>query len=289
YILSRYHITDAAAFYSGQDFWNVPNDPSQGDANVKQPPYYLTTTMPGGKPTFSLTTTFVPRQGPNLAAFMAVDSTASENYGKLRILRMPANTPIPGPGQAQNAFQSRFAGELNLLGVGASSVRYGNLLTLPYAGGLVYIEPVYIQVAAGGGQEPYPILQRVLVSFGSEIGVARTLDEALAQVFGKEQTTDNQQQQQEQQTEQNQQQEETSALQTAINEAQQAYDDATKALQSDPPNWEEFGKAQQRLDEALEKLRTAGVQAPVTPTPTPSPTGSPEPTESPTPAPSGSP
>lgn len=287
YILSRYHITDAAAFYSGQDFWNVPNDPSQGDANVKQPPYYLTTTMPGGKPTFSLTTTFVPRQGPNLAAFMAVDSTASENYGKLRILRMPANTPIPGPGQAQNAFQSRFAGELNLLGVGASSVRYGNLLTLPYAGGLVYIEPVYIQVAAGGGQEPYPILQRVLVSFGSEIGVARTLDEALAQVFGKEQTTDNQQQQQQEQ--QTEQQQEASALQTAINEAQQAYDDATKALQSDPPNWEEFGKAQQRLDEALEKLRTAGVQAPVTPTPTPSPTGSPEPTESPTPAPSGSP
>src|SRR5690606_12118599 len=77
YILSRYHITDAAAFYSGQDFWNVPNDPSQGDQNVKQPPYYLTTTMPGGQPTFSLTTTFVPRQGPNLAAFMAVDSTAS--------------------------------------------------------------------------------------------------------------------------------------------------------------------------------------------------------------------
>ena len=55
-------------------------------------------------------------------------------------------------------------------------VRYGNLLTLPYAGGLVYIEPVYIQVAAGGGQEPYPILQRVLVSFGSKIGVGRTLE-----------------------------------------------------------------------------------------------------------------
>ncbi|MFD2349027.1 hypothetical protein ACFSTC_05925 [Nonomuraea ferruginea] len=181
---------------------------------------------------------------------------------------MPSNTPIPGPGQAQNAFQSRFAGELNLLGVGASSVRYGNLLTLPYAGGLVYIEPVYIQVAAGGGQEPYPILQRVLVSFGSEIGVARNLDEALAQVFGKEQTTGDQQQQQSQENQQQEnQQQQQSALQTAIGDAQKAYDDATKALQSDPPNWEEFGKAQQRLDDALEKLRTAGVQAPVTPTP----------------------
>ncbi|MFC5817245.1 UPF0182 family membrane protein [Nonomuraea harbinensis] len=292
YTLSRYHITDAAAFYSGQDFWNVPNDPSQGEQNVKQPPYYLTTTMPGDQPKFSLTTTFVPRQGPNLAAFMAVDSTAGDGYGKLRILRMPSNTPIPGPGQAQNAFQSRFAGELNLLGVGASSVRYGNLLTLPYAGGLVYIEPVYIQVAAGGGQEPYPILQRVLVSFGSEIGVARNLDEALAQVFGKEQTTGDQQQQQSQENQQQEnQQQQQSALQTAIGDAQKAYDDATKALQSDPPNWEEFGKAQQRLDDALEKLRTAGVQAPVTPTPSPtgSPSPSPSPTGSATPAPTESP
>ncbi|MFG1948085.1 UPF0182 family protein [Nonomuraea sp. NPDC048826] len=295
YTLSRYHITDAAAFYSGQDFWNVPNDPSQGDQNVKQPPYYLTTTMPGGEPTFSLTTTFVPRQGPNLAAFMAVDSTAGDGYGKLRILRMPSNTPIPGPGQAQNAFQSRFAGELNLLGVGASSVRYGNLLTLPYAGGLVYVEPVYIQVAAGGGQEPYPILQRVLVSFGSEIGVARTLNEALGQVFGTEDTQNDQQQQQPNQENQQQQQQGTSALQAAIGEAQKAYDDATKALQSDPPNWEEFGKAQQRLDEALEKLRTAGVTPSVSPTPAPtgspapSPSGSPSPTGSPAPSPSQSP
>ncbi len=291
YTLSRYHITDAAAFYSGQDFWNVPNDPSQGDRNIKQPPYYLTTTMPGGPPTFSLTTTFVPREGPNLAAFMAVDSTAGPNYGKLRILRMPSNSPIPGPGQAQNAFQSRFAGELNLLGVGASSVRYGNLLTLPYAGGLVYIEPVYIQVAAGGGQEPYPILQRVLVSFGSKIGVDRTLEGALAQVFGGEQQTQTDEnaqenaQQEEQKTENNQ----ATALTTAISEAEKAYDDAQKALQSDPPNWVEYGKAQQRLDDALEKLKTAGTAPAPSASPSASPTGTPAPTPTPTGSPAPSP
>jgi uncharacterized protein len=287
YTLSRYHITDAAAFYSGQDFWNVPNDPSQGDRNIKQPPYYLTTTMPGGQPTFSLTTTFVPRQGPNLAAFMAVDSTAGPNYGQLRILRMPSNTPIPGPGQAQNSFQSRFAGELNLLGVGASSVRYGNLLTLPYAGGLVYIEPVYIQVAAGGGQEPYPILQRVLVSFGSRIGVGRTLEEGLTEVFGGEQqeTTERQP------TDENRQQQpaETTALSAAISEAQTAYDDAQKALQANPPDWDAYGKAQEKLDAALEKLKTMGAAPSPSATPTTSPTASPTAAPNGTPAPSATP
>ncbi|MEO3888238.1 UPF0182 family protein [Nonomuraea sp. B5E05] len=278
YTLSRYHITDPAAFYSGQDFWNVPNDPTQGEQNVKQPPYYLTTTMPGGTPTFSLTTTFVPRQGPNLAAFMAVDSSSGSGYGRMRILRMPSSTPIPGPGQAQNAFQSRFAGELNLLGVGASSVRYGNLLTLPYAGGLVYVEPVYIQVAAGGGQEPYPILQRILVSFGSKIGVARTLEEALQEVFGGEQQQQQQPQENEQQTQPNQA---NTALNSAIANAKKAYDDAQKALQASPPDWDAYGDAQKRLEEALKTLEGANKQEPA-PTGTPSPSPSATPSATPT-------
>ncbi|MEV4806520.1 UPF0182 family protein [Nonomuraea sp. NPDC049421] len=297
YTLSRYHITDPAAFYSGQDFWNVPNDPTQGEKNIKQPPYYLTTTMPGGQPTFSLTTTFVPRQGPNLAAFMAVDSSASGEYGRMRILRMPSSTPIPGPGQAQNAFQSRFAGELNLLGVGASSVRYGNLLTLPYAGGLVYIEPVYIQVAAGGGQEPYPILQRILVSFGSKIGVARTLEEALQEVFGGEQQQQQQEQEQTDEQQQAQPDQASTALNTAISNAQKAYSDAQKALQASPPDWDAYGDAQKRLEEALEALKGANAQPQSSPSPTPSgsppasPPASPSatPTDSPPAAPSASP
>ena len=28
-MLARYHVTDADAFYGGQDFWRVPNDPTQ--------------------------------------------------------------------------------------------------------------------------------------------------------------------------------------------------------------------------------------------------------------------
>src|SRR5690625_5554655 len=45
-LLSRYHVTDAASFYSGGNFWNIPNDPTAGSANAPQPPYYLTMQMP---------------------------------------------------------------------------------------------------------------------------------------------------------------------------------------------------------------------------------------------------
>ncbi|MFI9847274.1 UPF0182 family protein [Nonomuraea sp. NPDC051941] len=283
YTLSRYHITNPAAFYNGQDFWNVPGDPTQNDKNIKQPPYYLTTTMPGGTPTFSLTTTFVPRQGSaNLSAFMAVDSSAGSGYGRLRILRMPSNTPIPGPGQVQNAFQSRLAGQLNVMGVGSSSLRYGNLLTLPYAGGLLYVEPVYVQVAAGGGQEPYPILQRVLVSYGNKIGVGPDLEKALAEVFG------GQQQQPNTPTEQNVPNQANTAINSAIANAKKAYEDAQKALQSSPPNWDAYGEAQKRLEEALKALEGANAQQPK-PSATPSATPSASPSATPSVAPSSAP
>ena len=45
-LLTQYHVTDAEAFYTGQDFWRVPDDPTK-TVDVLQPPYYLTLTMPG--------------------------------------------------------------------------------------------------------------------------------------------------------------------------------------------------------------------------------------------------
>ncbi|GGQ21861.1 UPF0182 protein [Streptosporangium pseudovulgare] len=278
-VLSRYHIKDPNAFYSGQDFWNVPNDPSSGERDVKQPPYYLSVKMPNtDEPTFSLTTTFVPRQGPNLAAFMSVDANPGPDYGKLRILRMPSNTTIPGPGQVQNNFQNKFSGELNLLGIGGAKVRYGNLLTLPFAGGLVYIEPVYVETAASSGQEPYPILRRVLVSYGDRVGFADTLDAALKQVFG-----DGTQLPQQEVNKPNTPAQPNTALNQAIGEAQQAYDRAQKALNANPPDWTEYGAAQKALSEALKKLESAAA-----PTATPAPTSTSAPTATPTPTPSGS-
>ncbi|MFF3665341.1 UPF0182 family membrane protein [Microtetraspora malaysiensis] len=270
-VLSRYHITNAQSFYGGQDFWNIPDDPSSGEKNVKQPPYYLSVKMPGAeKSAFSLTTTFVPRANPNLAAFMAVDATAGDDPGALRILRMPANTTIMGPGQVQNAFTNKFSGELNILGLGKAQIIYGNLLTLPFGGGLVYVEPVYVQTAAGAGQEPYPILRRVLVMFGNRVGSADTLQQALDQVFG---TTTSQPAKPEDKpgTKPEDKPAVDPGLTGVIERAQAAYDEAQKALSANPPDWGKYGDAQKRLSDALNELAEVQRNQPAaTPSPTPS-------------------
>jgi uncharacterized membrane protein (UPF0182 family) len=116
---------------------------------------------------------------------MAVNADASSpNYGQMRVLKMSDTTQIDGPGQTANAFTSNptVAEALRpFLNQGSSSAQYGNLLTLPVGGGLLYVQPVYTQRSGNTGS--YPALQFVLVRFGQEVGIGATLQQALNQVF----------------------------------------------------------------------------------------------------------
>jgi uncharacterized membrane protein (UPF0182 family) len=75
------------------------------------------------------------------------------------------------------------SGDLGLLSRGGqSTIDYGNLLTLPVAGGLLYVEPVYIERA--NQQSSYPQLARVLVFYNGRVGYDANLSQALDEVFG---------------------------------------------------------------------------------------------------------
>ena len=246
-ILSSYHVQTAAAFYGGQDFWRVPRDPSTFGANAgAQPPYYMTLEMPGtNKPTFTLTTPFVPRGGrENLSAFAVVDSNNGPNYGKISVLQLPRSTNVAGPSQVASNFEAKpeVANSLSLLRQGGSDVVLGNLLTLPVGGGLLYVQPVYVK--ATSNTAAYPLLQKVLVSFGDVIGYDSSLKSALDQVFGGNSgtsssgtpttsTTNNA----------------SADLKTALQNAKQALADGNSALAKG--DFAAYGRAQERLKAAL--------------------------------------
>jgi uncharacterized membrane protein (UPF0182 family) len=189
-ILGSYHVTDPFSFYSSDDQWVTPDDPtSTAGAETLQPPYYLTMQIPGqDEPSFSLYSTFIPRSTAEttrnvLTGYLAVNSDAGEDYGKLTLLTLPSGDTIPGPGQVQNSFDTdtEVANQLALLQRGDTSVLRGNLLTLPVGGGLLYVQPVYVQSTSSTS---YPLLRKVLVAFGDDIAFEDTLDEALDELFG---------------------------------------------------------------------------------------------------------
>ncbi|MDI3331964.1 MAG: UPF0182 family protein [Micrococcus sp.] len=272
-LLGRYHVTNPVDFYQNNDAWSVPADPTQDDPTVKQPPYYMSLRMPGKEePAFSLTSPFIPQitQGAQqrnvLYGFLSANGDAgtgkdgekAEGYGHLQLLELPRQTAIPGPGQAQANFDSnaQVSQELNLLRQGASEVINGNLITLPVAEGILYVQPVYIQST---GPTSYPTLRKVLVAFGEEVGFANTLEEALDQVFGGDSgasTADGANPEepgsQPRVPENQSEQEKLSQALTDANEAIQASEEALAA-----GDWAAYGEAQERLNDALTRATEA--------------------------------
>ncbi|CAM5326818.1 hypothetical protein STENM327S_00018 [Streptomyces tendae] len=221
------------------------------------PPYYLSMKMPDQKAqAFSLTTTFTPNGRDNLSAFMAVDAEAgTSDYGKIRILKLPTSTTVDGPKQVQSQFNSEqdIAESIRLLKRRLMEVEYGNLLTVPLDGGLLYVEPVYVR----GGDLKYPLLRKVLVSY-RQLAFENTLDAALNKVFGA-QAAENEQPPDEG--------DDTTVLLTstnptvreALSDAQNAFDAGQKALEK--KDLAAYAEAQKDLEEALQRAEDAQAKA----------------------------
>ncbi|GAA4967280.1 hypothetical protein GCM10023238_39010 [Streptomyces heliomycini] len=107
-LLTRYHVKDATTFLSGSEVWQVPDDPTNktGDAGASVLPEHEDADQQ--EQTFSLTTTLTPNGRDNLSAFMAVNADpGTEDYGKIRILKLPTSTTVSGPKQVQSQFNSQ--------------------------------------------------------------------------------------------------------------------------------------------------------------------------------------
>jgi uncharacterized membrane protein (UPF0182 family) len=161
--------------------------------------------MPGqANPAFSLTSTFMPTGDRNvLSGFLAVDGDAgsqdgkrSASYGTMRLLEMTGGT-VNGPGQVYNDMrtssttsndaslgrQLTLAQFISTTSSNGAIVTFGNQLTLPVGGGLLYVQPIYVQ-ARSTGTGTFPKLNAVAVAFGDKIAWAGSLDTALNELFG---------------------------------------------------------------------------------------------------------
>ncbi|CAG6395770.1 UPF0182 family protein [Streptomyces cocklensis] len=280
-MLTTYHVTKAADFSSGSQVWAVPDDPA-AKAGKAVPPYYMSLRMPDqGARSFSLTTTFTPSGQNRLSAFMAVDADASSaGYGTIRVLQLPATPTVDGPKLVQSKINasSKSAPKINALKQSGSdsTVEYGNLLTVPLDGGLLYMEPVYVRTAG----VDYPQLASVAVLYGDDIAYRPTLSAALDDLFGPSGGT-------------------TSAkapgaaatppaagsrkappgapaatgdpaLTQALADAQKAYDDGQAALRKN--DGDAYRDAQQRLGDALGRAQEAAKAAGGSSVPAPSQT-----------------
>jgi uncharacterized protein len=193
-MLRSYHIQEAGPFFRGDDVWAIPKDLAFAENQEKAaagsdrqrdlPPTYQLLRLPGEQQEqFTLVEPFTPANRGNLSAYVA-GMVDADGKSRLRVLRMPPSKTVFGPEQVyarinQNTEVSK---EITLLNQSGSQVIRGNLIVVPVANSLLYIEPLFLRGSQGSN---IPELRRVVLVLGEKVVVEDRLDDALQLLFGQ--------------------------------------------------------------------------------------------------------
>jgi uncharacterized membrane protein (UPF0182 family) len=177
YLLAKYHVAQPADFYSGNNFWTVPSDPTvaagtgRGSKSAGSgppiPSQYLSDSATGfGAPSYSLSSPMATLNGRQLAGFVYVNARPGPDYGKFTVLDFPSDAGGESPSQVQNDIESDtvITEALTLQRGGNSRVVLGGLEAIPVAGRMLYVEPVYTRSSGGAS---FPILRHVIALYGN--------------------------------------------------------------------------------------------------------------------------
>jgi len=185
-VYATYHMTNPAVFYNKEDQWEVPVVDSSGESR-RMEPYYTMMKLPGEtEAEFIQMLPFTPRRRDNLASWMVARSDG-EHYGKLQVFQFPKQTLVFGPQQvvARINQDQVISPQITLWSQQGSQVIQGTLMVIPIEQSLIYVRPLYLRAQAGR----IPELTRVIVAYQNRIVMERTLDEAIARLFGENDRT----------------------------------------------------------------------------------------------------
>ncbi|HUP86205.1 MAG TPA: UPF0182 family protein [Acidimicrobiales bacterium] len=210
-MFGEYHVTDADAFYSGTDKWDIAQDPGTGRVSAQLrttattvtgggvgsaglapsklqriEPTYLLLRLPGEERIgFTILQPFVFSSSDdrqiNLTAFLTAKSDGAD-YGKLKAFVLPRGQQVDGPLVVNNAIQSEpdISRELSLLDGRGSSAHLGQVQLVPIGTSLLYVRPLYVTSEATN----LPEVKRVIVVYEGRAVMKPTLQEALSVMFG---------------------------------------------------------------------------------------------------------
>lgn len=184
---ATYHVTDPNVFYTKEDVWTVPTG-SQDQNALPLESYYVNMALPGeSKEEFMLILPFTPNGRDNMIAWMAAKSDGAD-YGTVNVIRYPKQQLVYGPSQISARINQNptISQQLTLWNQSGSTVIHGNLLIIPIANSVLYVEPLFLQATNQSSNSNFPELKRVIVATGNNVGIGSDLNDALDVAFNLE-------------------------------------------------------------------------------------------------------
>jgi uncharacterized membrane protein (UPF0182 family) len=115
----------------------------------------------------------------NMIGWMAARSDGA-NYGRTKVYTFPKNVTVNGPAQIRARINqdSQLSQLMTLWSQRGSELLRGNLLVIPIADTLLYIEPFYLQSSESASK--LPELRQVAVATQDQLKTAKTFEEAFS-------------------------------------------------------------------------------------------------------------
>jgi uncharacterized membrane protein (UPF0182 family) len=180
-IYRTYHMRDAQAFYNKEDAWDIArNMQGQADSPQTLTPVYIVASLPGSEtPEFLLLLPFTPRNKDNLIGMMLARCDG-EHLGELMFFTMSKQELLFGPMQIEARINQDqdISKDLNLWNQQGSRVLRGQILTLPIADSIMYVEPIYIQAS----EARMPQLRKIVLAIGNELIYRDTYQQAIQEL-----------------------------------------------------------------------------------------------------------
>lgn len=182
-VYRTYHMTDVNEFYNREDLWAWPEEIIENSTERIEPYYVLMQLPDETRLEYVQILPFTPANRENMIAWMAARSDL-DVYGEKVVYEFGKDSLFFGPKQIEARIDQDpvISAQLSLWNQQGSNVIRGNLLVIPVAGSLLYVEPLYLQSATGR----IPELQRVIVATVDDVIMAENLGLALVELFGDE-------------------------------------------------------------------------------------------------------
>jgi uncharacterized membrane protein (UPF0182 family) len=142
--------------------------------------------MPGATAAeFLLLQPMIAASRPNMIAWVAARNDGA-NYGKVKVFQFPAGSTVFGPSQIEARIDQdpTISAQITLWNQSGSQVVRGNLIVVPVANSLIYLQPVYLQSTSSA----FPEFQKIVVGSPTTIAWGNTLAEALDALLVKQGT-----------------------------------------------------------------------------------------------------
>jgi uncharacterized membrane protein (UPF0182 family) len=183
----RYHVIDPQEFFNQANQWALPTETRFRKTGVAVNPAYLVLKLPDQN---RETEEFVlllslssAGEKKNLVAWLAARNDGP-HYGELLSFKLAGGRQIDGPSQVEARIENdqSVSQQFTLWDGAGSEIIRGQLLAIPLADTILYVEPLFLQSSGLA----FPELKKVILATDNNLVMADNLEDGIALLLPEE-------------------------------------------------------------------------------------------------------